>query len=476
MAYDHEADETLYGGAGGGGKSDLLIGLGLTRHKRAVVFRRQKMDLKALKDRAKEVVGDFGIYHGQSNSIVTQDNRELEFGHCARPGDEMGWQGRAHDMYGFDELAQFVEHQYLFITAWLRSVDPNQRTRIICASNPPLTAEGFWLAKRWGPWLEDGHPNPAQSGELRWFATLDGQDSEVAGPEPFEHTDVDGLIELIKPRSRTFIQARLDDNPYYRDSGYKAVLQALPGVMRDALLHGKFGAAMEDDPWQVIPSNWIKEAQARWEPVPPDNAPMDVLGVDPARGGRDQMTMMPRHGDWFGQCKAIPGVDVETGVAAAGHVVQMLRDGAVVHIDNIGIGAACYEHLDGLGTPVEEMDARRTSTARDRSGSLGFYNQRAEWWWMMREALDPETGSNIALPPDPELLADLSAPKYEPTIRGVKIESKEDVQERLGRSTDKGDACVMALPMIRNVTHDTQPRRRLGRTPPPVEVEDPRLL
>jgi len=95
---------------------------------------------------------------------------------------------------------------------------------------------------------------------------------------------------------------------------------------------------------------------------------------------------------------------------------------------------------------------------------------------MMREALDPETGSNIALPPDPELLADLSAPKYEPTIRGVKIESKEDVQERLGRSTDKGDACVMALPMIRNVTHDTQPRRRLGRTPPPVEVEDPRLL
>ena len=29
--------------------------------------------------------------------------------------------------------------------------------------------------------------NPALPGELRWFATVDGKDIEVAGPEAFTH-------------------------------------------------------------------------------------------------------------------------------------------------------------------------------------------------------------------------------------------------------------------------------------------------
>jgi hypothetical protein len=42
------------------------------------------------------------------------------------------------------------------------------------------------------------------------------------------------------------------------------------------------------------------------------------------------------------------------------------------------------------------------------------------------------------------LLADLTAPTFEITPRGIQVESKEDVCERLGRSTDEGDATVMA--------------------------------
>jgi hypothetical protein len=51
------------------------------------------------------------------------------------------------------------------------------------------------------------------------------------------------------------------------------------------------------------------------------------------------------------------------------------------------------------------------------------------------------------LPMDRELLGDLTAPKWTNTTSGVKIESKEDIKKRLGRSTDCGDAVAMAILM-----------------------------
>src|SRR3546814_1539203 len=80
------------------------------------------------------------------------------------------------------------------------------------------------------------------------------------------------------------------------------------------------------------------------------------------------------------------------------------------------------------------------------SDLLGFYNKRSETIWRFREALDPSQpgGSPIALPPDPMLVADLTAPTFTVPPRGIKVESKEDVCKRLGRSTDRGDAVVMA--------------------------------
>ena len=45
---------------------------------------------------------------------------------------------------------------------------------------------------------------------------------------------------------------------------------------------------------------------------------------------------------------------------------------------------------------------------------------------------------------DPELLADLCAPKWSLSTAGILIESKDEIAERIGRSTDCGDAVVMA--------------------------------
>ena len=79
-------------------------------------------------------------------------------------------------------------------------------------------------------------------------------------------------------------------------------------------------------------------------------------------------------------------------------------------------------------------------------------NLRAEAYWRMREALDPDYGDDLALPDDSELLADLCAPRWEYTPRGVRVEEKEDIIKRIGRSPDAGDAAVLALLERRGVT------------------------
>jgi hypothetical protein len=48
------------------------------------------------------------------------------------------------------------------------------------------------------------------------------------------------------------------------------------------------------------------------------------------------------------------------------------------------------------------------------------------------------------LPDDPVLLGDLTAPTFDILPRGIIIEDKESVKQRLGRSPDRGDAVVMA--------------------------------
>ncbi len=54
-------------------------------------------------------------------------------------------------------------------------------------------------------------------------------------------------------------------------------------------------------------------------------------------------------------------------------------------------------------------------------------NKRAELYWKLREALEPDNLHAIVLPPDAKLLADLAAPRWRLTPRGVQVESKIDI-------------------------------------------------
>lgn len=437
MAYESEADIIGFGGAAGGGKSDLMCGMALTQHKVSAIFRREATQLTGIIDRLRELVGSNDGFNGQQK-IWRMDGRQIEFGSTPHAGDESKYQGRPKDFLGIDEAPNFLESQVRFLMGWVRTTTPGQRCRTLMTFNPPTTAEGQWIIQFFAPWLVEEHPNPAKPGELRWFATIDGKDTECASGEPFTHKG-----ELITPQSRTFIPSNINDNPYLVGTGYVAQLQSLPEPLRSQMLKGDFKAGVEDDPWQVIPTEWVKAAQARWQ-ARDAKKPMDSMGVDVSRGGRDETIISRRHGTWFDELLEQPGTASPDGPTVAAQVLAARRDGSPVHIDVVGWGASPTDFLVANGIQTIAVNGASGGVGTTKEGNLEFSNRRAELWWRMREALDPLNPDPIALPPDPKMRADLCAPKWKLLHKGVQIEAKEDVVKRIGRSPDRGDAVVLA--------------------------------
>jgi len=439
-AYDSAADVLLYGGAAGGGKTDLLLGLAATQHRRSILFRREYAQLAAVLDRSRALFGNRGRYLASQRLWRLEGDRMLELGAAQRPGDERRFQGRPHDLKAFDEVTHFQEAQFRFLVGWLRTVEAGQRTRVVAAGNPPTDADGEWVIRYWAPWLDSQHPRPAAPGELRWYLVVEGRDVEVEDATPVLHGG-DSLI----PQSRTFVRARVEDNPYLMAAGYRRTLQALPEPLRSALLEGSFEAVQGDDPWQVLPTVWVKAAQARWRARPLPDAPADAVGVDVARGGADATVLCCRHGTWFAALEVHPGAATPDGPAVAALVARRLERGSVANVDVIGVGGSVVDHLRENGLRVAALNGAAAARGRDRTGELGFANRRSEWWWRLREALDPELGEGLALPADRALLADLVAPRWRLSARGIQVEGKEDIRRRIGRSPDRGDAVVYAL-------------------------------
>jgi hypothetical protein len=408
--------------------------------------------------------------------LKTQD-KLIEFGAIQHPGDEWSWQGRPHSFIGFDEVVQLQEKQVRFLMGWLRSIKPGQRCRVVMASNPPVEAQGDWIVDFFGPWLNPKHPNPAKPGELRWYITDDrNKDVEVSGPEPVV---IDG--KTYEPLSRTFIPGKLVDNPFLSGTDYNKRLDAMPEPYRSAMRDGNFMLARHDADNQLIPTAWVRDAMARWTPAPPVDVPMCAIAADVAAGGMDETIIAPRYDYWFAPLIVRPGSETPTGTESAGLILSNRRNNCHIIVDmGGGYGLDTMSRLKDNLNPTDHnllipYKGAEGSVRKTKDNLVGFYNKRSEAWWLLREALDPAQpgGSPICLPDDPKLLADLTAPTFELTARGYKVESKEDVCEKLGRSTDRGDAVVMcwyggqrALTSMAS----WKPARRLGGQRPVVKI------
>jgi hypothetical protein len=293
--------------------------------------------------------------------------RQIDIAGCEQESDKQRFKGDPHDLIVFDEGTDFLESQYRFIIGWNRSIDPAQRCRVLVTSNPPTTAEGLWVVKYWGPWLDKTHPNPAKPGELRWFTTINGEDREVDGHGPHLIDD-----EEICGRSRTFIRATLSDNPDLARTNYASVLASLPEELRRAYREGDFSVGIRDADFQVIPTAWVVAAEARWKPDGGKGLAMTAMALDPAGGGRDSAELARRHGGWYAPLISAKGVETADGSATAATVVRYRLDNAPVIVDvGGGYGGAVVLRLKDNGIKPVPFNASIESLLKTKDGQLG---------------------------------------------------------------------------------------------------------
>jgi hypothetical protein len=210
---------------------------------------------------------------------------------------------------------------------------------------------------------------------------------------------------------------------------------------------GEFYAGEEDC---IIPLSWVEAAVERWYEWESagcvDLGNPHTLGVDVARAGEDKTVIAVRWGHVISELRESHHEDtmMTTGRVAG---IQESDSNTTAIVDVIGVGAGVVDRLREMGNKVQPFNAAAKSNRKDISGELGFVNTRVAAWYNLRDQLDPSQSPVVCLPDDENLIGDLVAPKAAEVLSGgrLKMESKDDIKKRIGRSTDHADAVVQAF-------------------------------
>lgn len=281
LAHACDADELLYGGAAGGGKSEWLLIEAATvclEHPgvEVALFRRTYEELEAsliLRSQAL-IPPDLATYQAGRKRWVFRNKSILWFRYCARESDVYKYQSAQWVMLGLDEATHFTEFQYSYLCSRVRSRFKAVKPRIRLASNPGNVGHA-WVKARFID------PDSATS------KGIPVHPYQVWTPASPEERPTQQMM------TRCFVPAKVQDNAALQESdpGYWHRLQSLPEDERRMLSEGDWDVwkgqvfdefridhrvddsdlelrAMGLQVGSVIP--WHKIPDAQW--MPPDGA------------------------------------------------------------------------------------------------------------------------------------------------------------------------------------------------------------
>ena len=168
-----------------------------------------------------------------------------------------------------------------------------------------------------------------------------------------------------------------------------------------------------------------------------------IWGLDVARQGRDKSALCKRQGGVITEkVKTWRKLDL---MSLAGEIMNEFENTepdkqcAELLIDSIGLGAGLFDRIAEIGIiPCRGINVSESSALVNECGNL-----RAELWYKAREFFEKKMCS---IPDDPELIKELSAPRYHFDSRGrYLIESKDEMRKRGERSPDHADAFCLTF-------------------------------
>ena len=214
-----DADEILYGGAAGGGKTyaqvmDALIYAVHYPRSKQIIFRRTygELELSVVQEALRRYPRPPIAKYNQSKRVWTFANgSRIWFGYIARKADVYQYQSAEFDVIRFDELTHFTEEQYTYMLTRLRGALPYPRS-MRSSSNPGNVGHA---------WVKERFIDPAPPG-VEHYRTVKGRE-----------------------RKLIFIPARVQENVVLmeNDPDYLLNLEEQPDVVRRQLLDGDWSAA-----------------------------------------------------------------------------------------------------------------------------------------------------------------------------------------------------------------------------------------
>lgn len=222
MFHQATANEVLFGGAAGGGKSKAIVMDALMRCMKhpgtyAYIFRRTYREIEGtiVREMQMSYPQGIGTYNVGRHEWKLINGSMIRCRHCAAVGDMYQYKGEEIHWLYFDELTSFEYDIYEFIKTRLRAKESLGITPLVRSSSNPGDIGHGWVKARFvdaGPYL-DMVEHAVQSETL-------------------------GRTEVFTTQ---YIPSLATENPYITDQ-YIIELEQKPPALRDAYLHGNWDA------------------------------------------------------------------------------------------------------------------------------------------------------------------------------------------------------------------------------------------